>query len=973
MKKQAVKHGFLLKDSQQISEIKATTSIYEHQKSGAQLIHLASEDNNKLFCIAFRTIPEDNTGCAHIMEHSVLNGSQNFPAKSTFMELIKGSLHTFVNAMTASDMTIYPVASTNDKDFLNLTRVYLDAVFFPLIYEQPEILAQEGWHHELTAPEAELNIRGVVYNEMKGAFSSPDSIIYRYSRQAQFPDTPYGFESGGDPQAIPELTQERFLEFHRKFYHPSNSRIFLYGDMDIDATLELIDQDFLSKFDRDDSVIELPVQKPFTKVQKLELEYPLDENQDPEGYYHLTLSYTFGKLMDVDTTAALSILVELLMLTPASPLKRVISESGLAQDSNAMIYPDILQPSFAITCKKVKQGNLAALQKLIGTELKRIAKEGFDKKLIEGVLNSREFTLREAQMQNFPRGLYYCWMSLGLWMQGGDPLQILRFEPILAKLRNGLSEPYFEHLLEKAMLKNKHASLITFVPVPGLQSRRGKELKQQLAARKQKLSPKQVDELVSFNRNLLAWQEQPDSQEDIERIPVLNLEDIDPVAAAYPLEKEVWKEFTLLKHPVNTNGIVYLKAYFDLSHAEQEDLPWLALYAYLTGLMNSQNYSYTDLSNEIDIHTGGIDLRLSLLNSYQDPDIILPKFIVSGKAVVAKSAKLLELASEYALKPVFTDVNRLKTLIREHKARIEASILGNGVVVAINRMFAPFSLIHRYSDQTSGLDYYHFLVDLEKRLDQDLEEIVTDLDWVRKTFFTQRNLLISLTAAEEEIGEAFQHLVPVVANISPEAYAPIERHFHTEDINEGIYAPVQIQYCAKGGNFFRKGFSYSGRLRVMNNILRNEYLFKELRVKGGAYGAMSSFSLSGYMYFCSYRDPNLRETLEAYDRVPEYLSSFDCTKREMDKYIIGDISNLDYPKTPEGIGAQADEDYITGFTQEDRQQIRDEVLSTRVEDIRFYAGMIGEIMNKNHFCVFGSEQKVKEAQELFHRLTPLFK
>lgn len=972
MKKPALLHGFVLKDSQEIKELKLSANVYEHQKSGAQLIHLACEDTNKVFCVAFKTVPEDSTGCPHILEHSVLNGSRNYPAKNSFMELIKGSLHTFVNAMTASDMTIYPVASTNDKDFMNLSRVYMDAVFFPRIYEQPEILHQEGWHYELNDPDGELKIRGVVYNEMKGAYSSPDALLRYACNEAQFPDTTYGVSSGGDPEVIPQLSYEDFLQFHRKHYHPSNSKTVVYGDLDIDAMLEMMDADYLSHFDRDPVEVTVKEQQPFAKVLHKVVDYPIDEHKSPDGMYHLSLNYTWGHQKDMVETAAFSVLSELLLGSTASPLKRRIMESGLAGDSYPAASMDILQPSLSIVCKHVREENLKPLAKLIDDELKRIAKQGFDKKLIEAVLNSREFFYREGQLQNFPKGLYYTWMMLDPWMHGADPTFQLRFEPLLEELRKGLSEPYYEKLLEKALIKNKHHSLVTLKPVPGLLQKKETVLREQLAKRKAGMDEAEIEALVKFNQELQTWQMEEDSPEDIAKIPALSLEDIDRVAASYPTEVETWKEFTFLKHVVPTNGIVYLKAYFDMAHADEEDLPWLALYAYLAGKLDSERYSYSDLANEIDIHTGGVDLRFNLMNSYQDPDIILPKYIVSGKAVTAKSSKLMELAAEYALKPLFADHTRLRTLVRELKTRMESQMMYNSVTVAINRMFAPFSHIHKWRDHSGGLAFFHWLCELETRLDEDIEAIIGELEWVRKTFFTQSNLIISLTADEADIAEAFGHLVPVVANISSEAYEPTDHQFNTLNINEGIMAPVQVQFCAKGGNFFRKGYSYSGKLRVLNNVLSNEFLYKELRVKGGAYGAMSNFSLAGYQYFCSYRDPNLRETLDVYDRVPEFMRSFDCSKRDMEKYIIGDVSSLDYPKTPESVGAQGDEDYITGFTQADRQQIRDEVLSTTVADIRSYADMIEAIMTKNHFCVFGNEDKVKEAAELFDQLTPVY-
>lgn len=972
MKKPVSKHGFVLMDSQEITENKLRADVYEHQKSGAQLIHLASEDTNKVFCIAFKTVPSNSTGVPHILEHSVLNGSRQFPAKNSFMELIKGSLNTFVNAMTASDMTLYPVASTNDKDYMNLSRVYLDAVFFPRIYELPEILHQEGWHYELMSPEDELKVRGVVYNEMKGAFSSPDALIQEGSQKAQFPDTTYGVSSGGEPDVIPQLSYEEFLDFHRKHYHPSNSKTIVYGDLDINEMLAMLDEECLNQFDRDPVPVVVEEQKPFGRVRKIEEEYPIDDGASTEGMYHISLNYTWGKQTIQETVAALQVLGQLLMSSPASPLKRKIMESGLAGDSSFSSSTELLQPTFSIICKQVHEENIEPLTKLIETELKRIVKQGFDKKLVEATLNNREFFYREGQMQDFPKGLYYTWMMLPAWIHGADPLYVLRFEQLLADLRKGLTEPYFETLLDDAMLKNKHRSRVIFKPVPGLLQKKEAVFKEEMSQRKAKMKKAEIDALVKFNQDLQEWQMREDSPEDIAKIPSLSLEDMNPTSESIPTEMEEWKEFRLLKHQVNTNGIVYLKAYFDLAHTDEKELPWLMLYSYLAGKIDSERYAYGDLSNEIDIHTGGINLSFNLMNSYQDPDIILPKFVVSGKAVTQKSEKLLELVAEFALKPVFTDHTRIRTLIKELRTRMESMLMFRSHITAINRMFAPFSQYHKWNDLSTGLGFYHWLIELEKNIETDMAEIVSELEWVRKTFFTQHNLIISLTASEEDIAEAFKHLMPVVNNISHEAYAPIEHQVSALNSNEGIVAPIQVQYCAKGGNFFRKGYSYSGRLMVLNNILSSGFLYRELRVKGGAYGAMSNFSLAGYQFFCSYRDPNLRETLDVFDQVPEFLRSFDCSKRDLEKYIIGVISTLDYPRTPEKVGSDGDSDFISGFTQADRQQIRDEVLSTTIADIRSYADMIEAIMKKNHICVFGNEDKVKEAAALFDQITPLY-
>lgn len=967
------KHGFELVQSQEIKELKATFHRYVHKKSGAELIHLACDDNNKAFNIAFKTIPEDDTGCPHIMEHSVLNGSKNYPAKGTFMELIKGSLNTFINAMTSSDWTSYPVASTNDKDFMNLIKVYLDAVLRPRIYDEPMIMDQEGWHYELFQADDELKYKGVVYNEMKGAFSSVDSIVNRFCQHTQFPDTPYGFESGGDPDAIPKLTHEKFLAFHQKYYHPSNSKIWLYGDMDIDACLKLIDGEYLADFDDPGIRLEFPFQKPFSQPQKLTHQYPLADDQNPEGQYYLALNYTYGKIADEALTSQATLLTELLMRTSASPLKAVIRDSGLCKDSQISIATDILQPTISIVCKQVKKEDLETLSALIKTEMERIVKEGFDKKLVEALINSREFFLREAQMQGFPKGLFYNLHCFGLWNHGGDPIELLAFERYLIHLRTGLKEPVYEELLDKFCLSNSHVSEIHFEPVPGLIAVQDEEIRAELAEYKKTLTKEQIQDLIRYNEKLKEWQEEPDSEEDLLKIPLLSLDDVDPKAAAMPCEKEDRQEYTLLKHPLQTNGILYLKIYFDLSHANQLNLPWLKLYTQLLGQLNTENYSYGDLENEIRNSTGGIKLNIDVLNSYQTPDEIIPKLILSGKAVADKIPQLMELAAEYTLKPIFDNPTRLKSLIREIKASTEELVIMRGVTVAINRMFAPFSQLHSWKDKITGLDYLHFLSELESKIDVDIDKIIGELKWVQEHFFSIQKAIISVTADKELMPKALSDLDILTDQISKTSFEPVPHGFETRVVNEGIAAPIKIQYVVKGGNYFHKGYSYSGRLRVLSSILSNEYIYKELRVKGGAYGGGAGFTLDGYQFFYSYRDPNLRETLEVYDKVPDFIRSFKCSSREMDKYILGDISSLDYPKTPEATGIQSDMDYLTGFTQEDRQQIRDEVLATKLESLREYADMIQALMEQNNYAVLGNEAKIRDAADLFDAITPVHK
>jgi len=972
MKKEQLTHGFELQSRQNVDEVNAVAHVYRHWKSGARLLYLQTDDPNKVFAIAFRTIPEDDTGCPHIMEHSVLNGSKNYPSRDTFNELVKGSLKTFLNAFTNSDWTMYPVASTNDQDFLNLMHVYLDAVFYPKVYDEPKILAQEGWHHEIFDAEEDIKINGVVYNEMKGAFSTPERLIYNAISSAQLPDTPYAHISGGKPQSIPELTFERFIAFHKKYYHPSNSMIYLYGDLDPEPAMELLDSQYLAHFGEGLPIDPIPLQPAFTKKKTVELAYPVSKDDNPVGKYFLSINYTCGTMLDPAHYSALEILKQILMDSPASPLKQAILESELAEASWASIITT-QQPILSFIFKHVAEDNVAKLEKLVTDTLKKIKTDGIDKGLIEAVINKWEFDLREADSAHYPKGLTYLLAAVNTWNYGGDPLLYLRFEPLLKEVRKGLTENYFEELIDSAFLKNKHSSRVILRPHPGLNDEVDAALKKELDTFKQKLEERGVDELIQINQELRAWQDAEEDPHDLALIPFLSLNDINPRNETIVTEPEVWTEFTLLKHPVTTNGIVYLNCYFDLAHAETEDLPWLSLYSTLCGRMNSENYTYGELSNQIGIHTGGISIGPQLVNDFQDPDMILLKMHLSGKALSGKVEHLLSLITEFALRLEVEDTQRIRQILSETKAFYETYLVSSGHQTAITRMLSPFSHYHNWQDRINGLGFYHFLCDLLSDFDAQKDRIIEELKWVKDTFFTQQNLIISLTADSDAIQPAFEHLDILVANVSNQEFAPIEHLFAIHDLNEGITAPINVQYVAKGGNFYRKGFSYSGKLHVLRNILSRQYLHQELRVKGGAYGAFASFSLAGFQYFCSYRDPNLVNSLKVYDEAAEYIRQFDCTQREMEKYIIGTIAGLDLPLTPANKGLRADEDYIIGFTDADRQQVRDEVLSTTTADIRAYADMIQAIMSKNHYCVVGNENLIRDNAALFDEITPLFR
>jgi Zn-dependent M16 (insulinase) family peptidase len=938
--------NYKLIQQNKVAEIHAEVFLFEHIKTGAQLMYVKNDDNNKVFSISFKTPPEDNTGCPHILEHSVLNGSVHFPAKNTFTELMKGSMKTFLNAFTASDQTMYPFASTNEQDFYNLMQVYLDAVLNPNIYTNPDILKQEGWHHELLNPDDEIIYKGVVYNEMKGAFSSPESVLFRKIEQIQFPDTPYSFESGGDPDYIPELSWEKFKAFHKKYYHPSNSRIYLYGDLDLEKALGFIDEKFLAGYEKIEINNDIPLQTAFSQPIRLEHNYSIGEDEQPDGKNYLSLNFTCGNVLDVNTTNALATLKQILMDSPASPLKFAIQNSNLAADNFASFNDSCLQPTFSIVCKHVKDEDIEPLTKLIYAELEKIAKQGIDKKLIEATINSKEFALREADMNHFPKGLFYNWVSMRSWLHGGNPLSYIAFEPILEELRKGLTSPLFENLITLYLLSNPHSSRL-------------------VSAFKSALNEKQMLDLIDDNKRLIEWQSVPDSAEDIAKIPFITINDLKKEAEPLSLEVEKHPDITLLKHPIFTNGIVYLAAYFDLNHIPESELPWVSLVSELLGNLDTANQTFSSLSNEIDIHTGGISAELSLHSDNTDHSNVIPKFAVYGKSVLQKTQKMLELAVEYALSPKFEDVGRILQLVREIKSRVQMTVISSGHRVATRRMLAQNSRMHRWQDTTEGMAFYIFLNEIESKLETAPNEVTARLEQTVRSIYTKKNLIISITSPEVDIAKVWLQINILTDNITIRDLPEVSTGFVPQISNEGIIAPVNVQYCAQGGNFEKLGYNYSGQMMVLTNILRNEYLMQEIRVKGGAYGIMVTFSRYGFMSFCSYRDPNLVDTFTVYSKTAEFLAGFECLPRDFEKYIIGTMAELDMPSTPSQKGYGADLYYISGLSFADKQRLRDEVLSTKIEDIRHFANLVRDVIKQHQLAVFGVENKLKENKNLF--------
>ena len=965
-------HGFTLNEERKVEEINSTARIFRHKKSGAELLHLKNNDKNKVFVITFKTLPADSTGIPHILEHSVLCGSRKFPTKEPFVELAKGSLKTFLNAMTGSDRTLYPIASTNDKDFFNLMDVYLDAVFYPRIHNYPQIFMQEGWHYELEKKNGEIIYKGVVYNEMKGAYSSPEQILFRKIQQSLFPDNVYGVDSGGNPDVIPNLTYEEFTAFHKKYYHPSNSRIFLYGDGNIDKHLQFLNDQYLKDFNVIQVESEIPLHESFSKSKEIVNYYPIshDENEDQKTY--LSLNFVTGNATNAETYLALDILLHILLDTPASPLKEALLKAKIGKDVFGSFQGNLLQPIFNVVIKNSEQDLKEKFQKIVFDTLRELVKDGIDKKLIEASINITEFKLREADFGIWPKGLVYCGLCMNSWIYDDHPTIHLEYEPLLEKIKSALTTDYFEKLIDQYLLNNSHRTLLMLLPQKGLIEETETRIHCHLKEYKSTLSDEELDDLVEQTEKLKFWQAQPDSPEDLEKIPMLSLADIKREAEVLPLVEKEESGVKVLTHPIFTSGITYLNLYFDTTGVKKEELQYIPLLTRLLGEISTEKHHYSDLSNEINIHTGGIDFVMNNFTEKEDDCIYYPKLIVQSKALINKIPKLFGLIGEIINETSFDDTIRIREIVQEAKSRMEMKISQAGHLVASSRLFSYFSPSGKYGELTGGLSYYKFIADLEKNFNEKIEKVTTELLRVSKLIFNRNNLLVSLIQPEEYYIRFQKPFVSFVGYLNDRQLDRYDYEFQTSPGNEGLLTPAKVQYVTKGFNFRRLGYKYSGSMLVFGKIASLDYLWNKIRVQGGAYGAFAIFGRSGNMFFGTYRDPNLSETLGVFDEMDSFFHQFDPGDREMTKYIIGTISDLDTPLTPSLKGITATSRYISHITQEDVQKDRDEVLATTPEQVRKFSEIVMELMKEGYICVLGNENKIRENKKLFRELITVF-
>ena len=960
--------GFKLLEKRFVKEVNAECLNFEHTQSGARLFKIMADDPNKTFSIAFKTIPESDNGAPHIMEHGVLNGSKNFPVKSPFDILSKGSLKTFLNAFTGNNITLYPIASMNEKDYFNLMHVYLDAVFNPLIYSDPRILKQEGWHYELLDKDSSIDYRGIVYNEMKGAFSNPSRELYYHIDKNLFPDNCYQYSAGGYPSVIPTLTYEMYLDYHRKYYHPSNSYVYLYGNGDLNQELAFIDKEYLSTYQKSDANITIPIQRPFDTMKTATASYSFPEEGNPENQTYLSLSFVAGLGIDRKLIFALDILTDVLINQESAPIRLALQEANIGRDVSAS-YDDLKQNVVTITVQNANLEDQEKFKEIIFKIFQEMVEKGLDEETVQATLNRLEFRLRESD--DAQKGLTYHFNQLNGWLFANDPFLNLEWEKPLAAIKDGLKEKYLEAVIQQYFLDNPHALLLALQPTPGMEKEINAQTVRELAAYKSNLSNQDLENLINETQELIAYQQKEDTPEALATIPSLSIEDINPKAQYYKIQKKQIQKVPVFYYDTFTNAVVYVRYLYDARVVPQGLIPYISLLAQVMGSLNTEHYTFGELEKELNLHTGGFSTYLGSYLKEQDDNQLQSKYIIAIKAMNSKIDKLFELSNEIILNTKYDDKERLRDVLTRHQSQLEASLKSNGYAYASRRLRSYYSNQGFFTELTSGVEYYWFITDLLDNFDAKADEIINNLQQTANLLFNKNNLIITITCDKSDIKNILNYSKTYLGRQPTNEIKLNNWQFTPTNKKEGLMAASKVQYVVLGSNFKKLGYQWSGKLRVLDHILSSDWLYNQIRIVGGAYGAWSNFSTSGNVDFNSYRDPNLKETLKIYKGTIDYLHNFDSDQRTMTNYIIGTIANLDNPLTPSEQGNLAVRYYLENISEKDIQKERDEVLSTTVKEIREMEQMVADILNQNTYCVYGNEEVIQTNETLFNTVVKL--
>ncbi|MBW2609287.1 MAG: insulinase family protein [Deltaproteobacteria bacterium] len=956
-------HDFELVKEQEIPELKTTASLFRHIKTGAELLSLTNDDENKVFGITFRTPPPDSTGVPHILEHSVLCGSRKYPVKEPFVELLKGSLQTFLNAMTYPDKTCYPVASQNIQDFYNLIDVYIDAVLYPRL--TPFIFQQEGWHYELEEQDKPLSYKGVVFNEMKGSYSSPDTLLAEYSLQSLFPENAYGFDSGGDPKQIPELTFDQFKSFHSRYYSPSNARIFFYGDDDPEQRLSLIN-DYLKDFDRTEVDSTISLQPSFDRPRRIIRSFAAGKDDDNNSKGMITLNWLLHETTDREFNLSMHILEYILLGMPGSPLRKALIESNMGEDlAGEGLGSEIRQMYFSTGLKGIDLDNADRVENLILQTLTRLAKEGIDPHTIEAALNSIEFSLRENNTGRYPRGLALMLRALTTWLYGDDPLALIAFEAPLEAVKSRLAanQSLFEEMIDNIFLNNPHRTALILRPDPDLTAKEKEAEVERLNRARAGMSQEDLRDVINNTEELRQIQETPDPPESLAKIPMLKLSDLDRMNKTIPLTSLEETGTRVLYHDLFTNGIAYMDFGFDLHTLPQKYLPYIRLFGRGLLEMGTEKEDYVTITQRISRKTGGIwpAFHTSVVKDSENATAWL---FLRGKSMLPQSAEMLDILRDVLLTIQLDNRERFLQMVLEAKAREEQKLIPGGHQIVNLRLRAHFNEADWAAEQMNGLSYLFFLRKLAKAVDEHWPKVLKDLQEIHRTLIKRNAMFLNVSLDED----GWSHLRPQVREFL-DALPVSETNvaeWSPDKIPgyEGLTIPSQVNYVGKGANLYSAGYRYHGSAHVICRFLRNSWLWERVRVQGGAYGAFCLFDrLSGTLTFVSYRDPNLFKTLDVFDQAARFLRDVDLNDDELSKSIIGSIGDLDGYLLPDAKGYTSMVRQLSGVTDEERQHTREEILGTSATDFKAFADMLETVKNDGLVKILGSQSSIQDTMD----------
>ncbi len=953
-------NNYIKLENQYIDEIESNVTVYKHKKSGARICTIENDDNNKTFLISFRTPAINNGGLTHILEHSVLCGSKKFPVKDPFVELLKSSLNTFLNAFTYPDKTCYPVSSCNNQDFKNLMNVYMDAVFYPEIYSHEEIFRQEGWHYELFKEEDPITINGVVYNEMKGAFSNPSDTVSRLVFKSLFNDTSYGFESGGDPKYIPDLDYEEFKEFHKKYYSPSNSYIYLYGNCDMEERMDWLDKEYLSNFNVVDFDTALKEQKAYSKPTYITEYYPVQKEESLENKDFLTYNVAMKPNMSMKDMTAMTIIVGALFSTPGAPLNELIIKEGLAQSVEAYFDIELYQPVLSIKLSNAKAQDEEKFINLINSELEKYVKNGLDKKTLESMINYSSFKAKERPFgRRFPQGLMIILSSLTNWLyddnKACDGLITIKY---FDELKNDLKTNYFEELLKRLVIDNPHKSFVKLQASHDVSDKDAKELENKLKAYKDSLSKEEIKELIKKTNALKEYQKAPDTKEALDTLPKLKEDDLVIEPDFGKLERLDY-EYPILFSDYNVNGINYLNYYFDITGVSEEQVKYVSLFTDLFTQMPTDKLSFLDISNFILENAGGLSSSVFI---YTDKENVVHEQIKLSFSAISENVKKVNAFVLDLLNNTNFDDDSLKSRIQEIQIKINQNLPYGASRIAAQRAQANFDLEYRMSDSAAGLSYLAFINNLLNNFDELKDEIITNLHDVITNFITSANVTIGFTGTENELNSVREDVFGFVSKLN-DLCCVLTQDTELKNSKEAFKTAYNVNYCAKAGKL--DGIKFNGSADVLTQIINYNYLWQKIRVLGGAYGCSMIINKNNNIALSSYRDPNIENTLNVFDELGDYISNLELTKDEILGFKISAFSKYENVLHKKDIANLMQTYYFNGTTYDDLKKVREEIVKTTLSDLKDFGNPIKNAIKNGSTCVIGVDKNIEDNKKLF--------